>query len=198
MIGLYRPGNSVLHRAPAGLKLLALTGVVTLIVLLDEPWQLGIAAAVVAALYAVAGIPPAAALSQIRPLLWFAVVLLAVHTVLNGWVRAGMVVGALVVAVAAAGLVTLTTRTTAMLDTLERALRPARLVGVDPARVSLMLALAIRAVPVVTDLAVEVRDAQRARGAGLDLRTFAVPFVVRTLRHADAMGEALAARGLDD
>jgi biotin transport system permease protein len=198
VIGLYVPGDSLLHRAPAGLKLVVLAAAVTVIVLLDDPWQLALAAAAVAALYLVAGIPPATALAQVRPLLWFAVVLLAVHTVLNGWMRAAVVVGSLVVAVAAAALVTLTTRTTALLDTVERALRPARRLGVDPARVALMLALAIRAVPVVADLAGEVRDAQRARGAGVDLRTFAVPLVVRTLRRADAMGEALAARGLDD
>ncbi|HEX2361852.1 MAG TPA: energy-coupling factor transporter transmembrane component T, partial [Jiangellaceae bacterium] len=65
-------------------------------------------------------------------------------------------------------------------------------------RVALVLALAIRAVPVVAGLASEVRDAQRARGIAADPRSFAVPFVVRSLRHADALGEALAARGLDD
>ena len=31
-----------------------------------------------------------------------------------------------------------------------------------------------------------------------DPRTYGVPLTVRTLRHADAIGEALAARGLDD
>ncbi len=52
--------------------------------------------------------------------------------------------------------------------------------------------------PVVVGLAEEVREAQRARGLGASPRAFAVPLVVRTLRHADALGEALAARGVDD
>jgi biotin transport system permease protein len=53
-------------------------------------------------------------------------------------------------------------------------------------------------VPVVVGLAEEVRDAQRARGLAASPRAFAVPLIVRSLRHADALGEALAARGLDD
>jgi biotin transport system permease protein len=53
-------------------------------------------------------------------------------------------------------------------------------------------------VPVVAALAVEVRDAQRARGLTTSLRAFAVPLIIRALRHADALGEALVARGVDD
>ena len=41
-------------------------------------------------------------------------------------------------------------------------------------------------------------DAQRARGSAASPRAFAVPLVVRSLRHAEQLGDALAARGLDD
>ena len=61
-----------------------------------------------------------------------------------------------------------------------------------------LVALGIRCVPVVIGLAEEVRDAQRARGLGASPRAFAVPLLVRSLRHADALGEALTARGADD
>ena len=62
-----------------------------------------------------------------------------------------------------AALVTMTTRTTDMVDAVVGLCRPLRRVGVDPERVGLMLALGIRSVPVVVGLAEEVRDAQRAR-----------------------------------
>jgi biotin transport system permease protein len=100
--------------------------------------------------------------------------------------------------VAAAGLVTLTTTTQELLDTLTRALGPLRRVGVDPERVALLLALAVRAVPVLASLAGDVRQARMARGAERSMRAFAVPFVIRAVRHADRLGEALAARGVDD
>ena len=50
----------------------------------------------------------------------------------------------------------------------------------------------------IADLAARVREAQRARGVERSVRAFAVPLVVSALRHADALGEALSARGLDD
>jgi biotin transport system permease protein len=73
-----------------------------------------------------------------------------------------------------------------------------RRVGVDPERIGLLLALGVRCVPVVVGLAEQVRDAQRARGLGASPRAFAVPLIVRSLRHADALGEALVARGVED
>ena len=77
---------------------------------------------------------------------------------------------------------------------------PAAAAGrVDPERVGLPIALGIRSVPVVVGLAEEVRDAQLARGLGASARAPSrYPSLVRSLRHADALGEALAARGLDD
>jgi biotin transport system permease protein len=97
-----------------------------------------------------------------------------------------------------AALVTLTTRTTAMVDAIVTACRPLRRLGVDAERVGLMLALGVRSVPVVVGLAEEVREAQLARGLGASPRAFAVPLIVRSLRHADALGEALVARGVED
>ena len=71
-------------------------------------------------------------------------------------------------------------------------------IGLDPERIGLLIALSIRAVPVVAGLATEVRDAQRARGLETDLRAFAVPLIIRSLRHADTVAEALVARGVED
>jgi biotin transport system permease protein len=69
---------------------------------------------------------------------------------------------------------------------------------VNAERAALVFTLAIRAIPVVAALAAEIRDAQRARGGGLDVRAYGVPLVVRSLRYSDALGEALVARGVDD
>ena len=77
-------------------------------------------------------------------------------------------------------------------------LRPLRRAGVDPERVALVLALAVRTVPVLVGIGAEVQQARAARGAERSVRAFAVPFVIRSLRHADRLGEALEARGVDD
>jgi biotin transport system permease protein len=193
----YVPGRSWLHRLPAAIKLGGLLILLAATLTLNSPIAVALAAVATVVLYASAGLARAV-LAQVRPLRWLVLGLLVLQTLTAGWVAAVIVTGRLVVAVVLAGLVTLTTRIVDLLDVLERVLRPMRHVGVDSERVALLLALAIRTVPVVADLASEVRDAQRARGMVASPRSFAVPFVVRSLRHADALGEALAARALDD
>ena len=197
-LGLYVPGSSPVHRLPAGVKLLGLVagGVATL--LLDHPWQVVVALGVVLAAFTVAGLGLRTAGRQLRPLVWLGACTAVFHGLVNGWDRAAVVVGGLTALVLLAGLVTSTTRTTALVDAVVGLCRPLRGLRVDPERVGLVVALGIRCVPVVIGLAAQVRDAQRARGLGASPRAFAVPLVVRSLRHADSLGEALAARGLDD
>ncbi|HZJ04508.1 MAG TPA: energy-coupling factor transporter transmembrane protein EcfT [Nocardioidaceae bacterium] len=198
MLGMYQPGSSVVHGMPAGgkLALMVLAGVGS--IFLAQAWQVGLAMVGVLGLFLLAGISLLTAVKQIRPLLWIVAFVALFHVILSGWERAFVVVGVIAGLVLLASLVTLTTRTTDMVDAVVRILRPLRLVGVDPDRVGLVLALGIRSVPVVVALAEQVRDAQRARGLTASPRAFAVPLIVRSLRHADALGEALVARGVDD
>jgi len=196
--GTYRPGSSALHRASAGAKLVGLAGASGAVLLASSPAVVGAVVVAVAALYALAGVGWRAAWGQVRPLRLVVPVLLAVQWVALGPAPALVLTTRLVALVALAGLVLVTTRTAAVLAAIERGLGPLRHVGVDVGRVALVLALAVRSVPVVTDLAGRVRDACRARGREHDVRAYAVPLVVGALRRADALGDALRARGLDD
>lgn len=197
-LGLYRPGGSLLHRLPAGAKLLLMVAAGAASVFLNHPWQGGLAVLVVLGGYLLAGFTLGTAWRQVRPLVWFLGTIAVFHVVLGGWEQAAVFLGLVLSLVLLAALVTLTTRTTDMVDAVVRGLGPLRVVGVNPERVGLLLALGIRSVPVVVGLAEEVRDAQRARGLTASPRAFAVPLVVRSLRHADALGDALVARGADD
>lgn len=197
-LGIYRPGTSPLHRVSAGSKLVAMLLAGAGSILLDHAWQVGLALVAVLALYLLAGVPFFTAVRQVRPLLWVAAFVGVFHVLVGGWERAFVVVGAILALVLLAGLVTLTTRTTDMVDAVVKACRPLRSIGVNPERIGLVLALGIRSVPVILTLAQEVRDAQRARGLTASPTAFAVPLIVRSLRRADALGEALVARGVDD
>jgi len=198
LLGSYVPGRSWVHRAPAGGKLVVLGALLLAVTGWRGWWSTGLAAGLLAVCTAASGVGVRTVWLQVRPVLWFVAVLVPVQLWLSGVQAAALAAAGLLLGVAAAGLVTLTTTTQALLDTLTRALGPLRRVGVDPERVALLLALAVRAVPVLAALAGDVRQARMARGAERSMRAFAVPFVIRAVRHADRLGEALAARGVDD
>lgn len=198
LAGAYRPGDSVLHRAPPGAKLAVLAAGLAALTVARSPVAVAVGAAVVVLLAALARLRPGLLVAQVRPVLAVATLIAAVQVWLAGPRAATVVAGTLVVAVAAAGLLTLTTRTEQLLDTVVRLLRPLRRVGVRPERVALVLAMAVRTVPVIAELVRQAQEARLARGASRSLRALAVPLLIRALRHADGLGEALAARGVDD
>ena len=120
MIGLYRSGSSFLHRLPAGAKVCALLALLSATLLTGRPWMLAVLAALVAGLYALARIPVRSVWEQLRPLRWFLPVLVIAQGWLVGWNSAVLVAGGLLVSVAAAALLTLTTRISALLDPVEQ------------------------------------------------------------------------------
>ncbi len=198
LTGCYRPGTSLLHRAGAGVKLLGLLVFSTALVVWRSPVSVLVSLAVVVGLYGIAGFGVRTLASQAWPLRWIVLFLLPFQWWTAGWQAAVGIVGTLVLAVVGAGLISLTTRVTDLLDVITRLLRPARAIGIDPDRVALLLALTIRAVPVIAGTLQEARDARRARGLERSTRALVTPVVVRTIRHADRVGDALAARGIDD
>jgi biotin transport system permease protein len=199
VIGLYRPGTSLLHRLPAGLKLLLLVvSIVSATVFVRTPLEVAVVAVVVAGLFVLARIPVTVALAQLRPVLWMLLIIGVFQVIITSPERAIVVCGVLLISVALAALVTLTTRVTAMLDTVTRVLGPTRRFGVDPERIGLMLALAIRCIPILATIVHEVSEARKARGLQWSMTALATPVLVRALRTADALGDALVARGVDD
>ena len=197
MIGLYSPGTSLIHRAPTLLKLFLLSLCVVLIGSSPNPWIVGDAAAGVVLLFLMARVPVRAAAAQIAPILLILLVAVPIQGLLSGWTVAALMAGRLLVAVALAALFTMTTTVTAVLEAFQKLLRPFRRF-IDTDRVGLLVALTIRCIPLVSDIVREVLEARTARGTRGSLQSIAVPVVVRSLYAADALGEALIARGLDD
>ncbi|MFJ6416229.1 energy-coupling factor transporter transmembrane component T [Paeniglutamicibacter sp. NPDC091659] len=202
MLTLYRPGNGWLHRMPAGPKLLLVLSVVLGVSLLPSHWwSAAVAAAVALLVYALSGLGPG--LGGIRELgrqvysvRWVIAITLASQLVFMGPEPAIANVARITAAIVLAALLALTTRVTALLDAIERGLRPLERVGLDPQRIALLLTVTISTIPVLGRRANEVRDAQRARGARNNPRTFVVPFLIVALKHADELGDALTARGV--
>jgi biotin transport system permease protein len=197
MIGLYSPGTSFIHRTPTLLKLFLLSLCVMLIGTSPDPWTVAGAGAGVLLLFLFARVPVRAASAQIAPVLLILLVAVPIQGLLSGWAVAALMASRLLVAVALAALFTMTTTVTAVLEAFQTLLRPfGRFIDAD--RVGLLVALTIRCIPLVADIVREVFEARTARGTQGSLLSIAVPVVVRSLYAADALGEALIARGLDD
>ena len=197
MIALYRPGRSILHRAPAGVKLLALLALaLTLSLVPRTGTTVAATAALVVGLYALALMPPTVLARQLWLARWIVVLMVATQLIFLGPWDALVNTVRVVAIVLLAGLLTLTTRSEELLAAIEAALRPFSRLGVDARRVGLTLSLAISMLPVVAGFASRVRDAQRARGVRLGFRAV-VPILVLALRHADDVADALSARGAD-
>lgn len=198
MIMLYRHGRSLIHRMPAGLKVLAFTLIALAIALsAGNGWALPVAGVLAVCLYLLAGLGVGTLLRQILAVRWVIVVMLLTQVLFLPVLVAVTNTGRVLVVIVLAALITLTTRIPALLDATERALAPLRRFGVNPASIGLLLALTITAIPVITGFAAAIRDAQRARGAPVRLRTFAVPLLVMSLKHSDDLADALTARGIE-
>ncbi|WP_067173003.1 energy-coupling factor transporter transmembrane component T family protein [Microtetraspora niveoalba] len=196
--GWYEPGSSPLHRAPAGGKFAALLVLAAAVFALRSPAWLGAICAAVVLAYGVARVPLRRCAGVARSLAVLAAFVFVLQWWLLGAGQALVVCLRVVAALAAANLFTITTRIDDVVSAVEGGLAPLRRFGVRPDRIGLLVGLTLRAVAALSAIAAEVREAARARGAQRSVTAFAVPFLVRTLRHADELGEALAARGEGD
>ena len=198
MIALYVHRDSPLHRLPPGAKLagLALAGA-GVFFLPGLAWQAG-AFALVMALYPLARLPVIEIARALKPVVLLVAAICAFQWVVAGPLAAATIGARIITLVLLAALVTLTTPFSAMIDSFTRAAALARPLGVNPHKVALAAALAVRFIPVLLDDYRAIQAARRARGArspGL----FAVgPLLIKTLRMAGTLSEAIEARAFDN
>ena len=198
MIVLYRPGTSLLHRMPAGAKVLVFAALVLAIALTaNSVWTLPTAGILAISLYLIAGLGIPTLLRQLYAARWIALVMLVTQVFFLPVLAAISNTSRVLVVIVLAALITLTTRVPTLLDATESALAPLRRFGVNPAGIGLVLALTITAIPVIGGFAADIREAQRARGVPVRLQTFVVPLLVMSLKHSDELADALTARGIE-
>lgn len=195
MLTLTSPVDTPWHRLPAGAKLAALAGFTLVLFALKSPWPLGAALGLVLALHLPGG-PRFLlhAMKMLRPLWLFVAVVSAWH-LWTGELRTGaVIVLRMIAAVAAANLVTMTTRLSDMLAVIERLMRPLSPL-IPPRRLGLAFALVIRFIPAMGESLARIRDAWAARSPRRAGWRVLVPGVLAALDDADRAAEALRARG---
>lgn len=196
MLTLTSPVETPLHRLPAGLKLALLCVFTILLFRLSSPLPLAAIAGALAMAHLALGTAIAAqALRQLRPL-WPFLALLALWHGITGDIAGGTAIALrLTTAVAAANLVTMTTRLADMLATLDRLAAPLARLGLSMRRVTLAIALAIRFIPVLSDRIDAIRTAWSARSPRRPGWRILIPAALAALDEADHVAESLRARG---
>jgi biotin transport system permease protein len=195
LIGLYQPGRSMLHRLPAGAKLLALALAAAILSATRDLGLLSASLAAAAAFILVGRLDLRVVGRQLAMPLGLIAVVAAGHAAF-GDAGTGIVLvlrfGALLLFAVA---VTATTRLGAMADAVLVPLRPLRRFGVRTERIGFAIMLALRLLPAVAEEAARIREAQKARGGRVAAVTLGMPLLVACLRMAERLAEAIDARG---
>lgn len=195
--GLYVPRRSPIHALAAQPKLLILA--ITSIVVLrsSNPIVLAVLLGLTSLLPILSQLPLSSVWVQLRPIIPLLLAVALIPTLLGDWLAGVIALLRFLILILLATIVTLTTRMSDMMAAIEQALQPGKRIGINPAHISLMLSLSLRLIPMLLNQFYEIQEAQRARGLDRTALALFVPFMVKTLRMADELSEALDARGYE-
>ncbi|MEG0072246.1 MAG: energy-coupling factor transporter transmembrane component T [Raoultibacter sp.] len=212
---------SPLHRLDPRVKILSLVALVTLSFFLTTiPTGLYLSAIALAGI-ALSRVPARTIWRTIRPFLVFlffsfivnalcitsgsTLLTLGFVTLTTGGITAGLTVTwrALIALIFGILLVS-TTTPVALADALESLMKPLRIFGVPTQDIAMILAVALRTIPLLSEEAAQITQAQKSRGAGRydhnlfeRLKAYAsliVPLLGTSLRHAERLAQAMETR----
>jgi biotin transport system permease protein len=196
MLALTSAVETPFHRLPAGAKLAALCVFTVGLFWLDGWRGMAVAAALIVGLTMWPGrIFAAQALRMLWPLWPFGTLLVGWHWWTDDLARGMVILLRMLTAVAAANLVTMTTRLGDMIGVIERLTAPLAHVGLPPRRLALTLALVIRFVPVLGERHAALVHAWRARSVRRAAWRVVPALTLGALDEAEHVAEALRARG---
>lgn len=198
-LGVYVNTDSPVHRLPAIWKfpLLLIFIIVGPLVARTPLTAIGLIV-IVLITYVIARIPARTAWNQWWPVLPVLLVLGVFQWWQRGLDLAVTTVAVILSAVMAAMLLTLTTRLEALMEAVEKMLQPWARFGLPVESITLAISLTIRLIPLQLATVTEVLDARKARGAGFSVVAFGTPVLIRSIRRARNIGDALLARGAGD
>ncbi|KSV67954.1 MULTISPECIES: energy-coupling factor transporter transmembrane protein EcfT [Ensifer] len=196
LTSLHIEGNSLLHRLPVRVKLMALVASSIGLFLSASLAVQAIAFIVAAALYLCAGLTPKEALKRVGFVFLTIFFLAAVNLFYLSIAEVATLTLRLMALVLFAAAVTATTTISAFMDEITILLSPLERLGwLKAADVSLALGLVLRFVPDIFARYQAIREAHRARGLPVRPLTIIGPLIILTLKDADTIAAAIDARG---
>ncbi|MCR5347205.1 MAG: energy-coupling factor transporter transmembrane protein EcfT [Fretibacterium sp.] len=215
-LGQYVPTGSPVHRLDPRAKLFSLLLLVSAVFTSKTPLSLGVWGLALVGLVALARLPWRSVLRSCRPIFWLAAFTFLFNTgtllrnggpLLPALLGGGFVAFRLLVLMAFAVLLPLTTAPLELADALEALLLPLSRFGFPAHECALMVGMTLRFIPLLMEETDRITRAQLSRGARLDQggvfrRVMAflpvlIPLFVIIFRRADEMALAMEARGYD-
>lgn len=221
-IGRYLPGDSPLHRADPGVKVLLAICILWACFAVSDLQSLMVYAALLVWAAGVAKIPLGFVLSGLRPMAWVIALVMGAYLAAGGGHEVVWRIGAweitrealtsalcaglrLALAVWVLSLLTLTTSPVAMTDAIEGMLRPLAWCKVPTWELSAVATLALRFVPTLAQDGERIAKAQTSRGASflegswvariVGLLPLLIPLTAQAFRHAEQLALAMEVRG---
>ncbi len=222
VIGAYQAGDSLIHRLDPRLKLVLSLVLMILVFFLSSPLSLGLFAIFVFALLILSEVNIKTIWLALRPIIF----ILSIIFLLNIFTVPGEIIwswrflsisreglnSAILVSVRlilltfqTSILISFTTSALLLADSIESLLRPLKRFNVPVDDFALMISIALRFIPTLSEEANKILKAQSARGANLDTGKFIdrvkgilsilVPLFVNSIKRADELAIALEARG---
>ena len=196
MLTLTAPQKTIFHKISAGRKLLALCVLSTALFQIESLTVLAFLTFAVIALYLSQGLSFAKFGARMLLPLWpFVLIIVLYHGITHDIAAGGEIILRMLIAVALANLVTMTTPLNDMIDVLMRLLRPLNWIGISTKAVALTIALFIRFIPTLIERGITMHAALRARSTGKSGWRIVVPLTLSVLNDAEHVANALRARG---
>ncbi len=219
--GQYYPSDSFVHKCDPRTKILFLIAFIVAVFISDSFYALGACALTFTVFATVSKVPFKSLLRSVKAILFlliFSVILNLFfnsgETVLCSWwiftitkeglIDAGFLAARLFLLVLSSAILTLTTSPVSLTDGIESLLFPLKLIRFPVHALALVMSIALRFIPILTDETSRIMNAQKARGAdfetgGLVKRIKAIlpvliPLIVSAIRRADELGDAMDAR----
>ena len=219
-IGQYYQADSVLHALDPRVKLLCTLAYIIILFFADNPFAYALAAGFAFAMVFISTVPLRLILRGMRGVLFLALITVLFNLfltpgeeILSFWIftvtregaeMAAMMALRLFLLVLASSVMTLTTTPNKLTDALERGMRPLKIFRVPVHEIAMMMSIALRFIPILSEETDKIRKAQMARGAAFDegnvlkraksLIPLLVPLFVSSFRRASDLALAMEAR----
>ena len=219
-LGQYYPTNSILHRLDPRVKFIGTIVYIVSLFLVSGPVGYLCAALALFALVLLSKVPFRFILKSMKPIFFILIVTMLfnlfltpgeelAHFLIFRITREGLVLAhrmgiRLALLVMGSSIMTLTTTPNALTDGMERLFSPLKLIKVPVHEISMMMSIALRFIPILTEETDKIKKAQIARGADFDsgglikrlksMIPLLVPLFVSAFRRANDLAMAMEAR----